>query len=149
VKVVNISDPLNLEVADQFETPGLVFNNFTDGNNLYVCDYYDVLILNLYGNGVEKDNSSRVMLESSNLIGAYPNPFNSTTEISYRISQPGRASLKIYDVNGRAVATIFEGSCEPGEYKQKFVADNLSSGIYFATLEIGRTNQTEKIMLLK
>ena len=45
----------------------------------------------------------------------YPNPFNGTSQIEFRIAHAGVVSLKVFDVLGQEVVTLFEGRCEPGE----------------------------------
>ena len=40
----------------------------------------------------------------------YPNPFNPVTNIKFAIPKEGYASLKIYDITGKLVATYLEGT---------------------------------------
>ncbi|MCK6620230.1 MAG: T9SS type A sorting domain-containing protein [Calditrichia bacterium] len=86
----------------------------------------------------------------------YPNPFNSATHIRYAIPQSGRVTLKVYDLRGKAVATIVDCYQNRGEYEVLFQAGNLASGIYFYQLRIfvpvGQTGDfvsTKKLLLLK
>jgi hypothetical protein len=50
---------------------------------------------------------------------------------------------------GREVATLVNGNKEAGNYKLKFNASNLSSEIYYYTLQAGTFKQTNKLVLLK
>ncbi len=43
----------------------------------------------------------------------YPNPFNPTTAISYHLPKAGYLTIKVYDVMGREVATVFDGVQQP------------------------------------
>ncbi len=80
----------------------------------------------------------------------YPNPFNPTTTISFTLQVSGLTTLKVYDVIGREVATVFHDIAEAGEYHQaKFDGRNLSSGIYFAKLQTGGMVQIKKMLLQK
>ena len=60
----------------------------------------------------------------------YPNPFNPETSIGYTISAPGRVTLVVFDVLGRAVATLVEGEQAEGQHVARFSGAGLSSGIY-------------------
>jgi hypothetical protein len=81
----------------------------------------------------------------------YPNPFNPITTIEFQISgnSAERVSLAAYDVAGREVARLFEGSSKPGSFKAVFDAVNLSSGVYFYRLQVGNAAMTRKMLLCR
>jgi len=80
----------------------------------------------------------------------YPNPFNPSTKITFSLKEAGSISLKVYDVLGKEVAVLAEGSQAPGVYSVSFDANNLSSGMYFYTLRTSNGfSQTKKMMLMK
>jgi hypothetical protein len=79
----------------------------------------------------------------------YPNPFNPSTIISYQLPVSGDVTLKVFDVLGREVATLVNEEKQPGVYEVEFVASQLSSGIYFYTLEAGEFRDTKKLILIK
>ena len=79
----------------------------------------------------------------------FPNPFNPTTVIRYTLPANGRATLRIYDLLGREVATLLDGPQERGEHSVSFDAGNLPGGIYFYSLNTGRHSETKKLTLLK
>ncbi len=86
----------------------------------------------------------------------YPNPFNPTTKIKYKIPVPSNLSkretlvrLKIYDILGRVVSTILNEEQKAGTYEVEFDGSNLSSGIYFYRLQIGKYSSTKKFILLR
>jgi len=66
----------------------------------------------------------------------HPNPFNPSTTIGYAIPEGagGRASLRVYDMSGREVATLVDGVEGPGRKSVQFDASNLASGVYFYRL---------------
>ena len=79
----------------------------------------------------------------------YPNPFNPTTMINYNIPKSGLVSLKVYNVLGQEVATIYQGFLKAGSYKADFDASNLASGVYLYRLESNGLSLTKKFVLLK
>ncbi|MNC99684.1 hypothetical protein D3C83_180500 [compost metagenome] len=58
--------------------------------------------------------------------------------------------MKVFDVLGKEVATIFDGEGKAGRiFQAKFNAGEVSAGVYFARLNYGRTQILRKMMLLK
>jgi len=83
------------------------------------------------------------------LLQNFPNPFNSTTHIMYTIPQPGRVTLKVFDLMGSEVASLLDRYQSKGEYDVIFQPESLSSGIYFYQLQTDNFILTKKLILLK
>ena len=80
----------------------------------------------------------------------YPNPFNPTTSIKFALAETQQAELKVFDVLGNEIATLFNGIADGGKvYETEFDAANLSSGIYFYRLETENRVENKKMLLLK
>jgi hypothetical protein len=79
----------------------------------------------------------------------YPNPFNPTTNIEYSVPKSAFVSLKVYNILGQEVATLFQGYQNSGSYKVDFNASKLSSGVYLYKLESGNVTLTKKLILMK
>jgi len=79
----------------------------------------------------------------------HPNPFNPTTTIDFVMNETGHASLKVYDLSGREVATLVNGMTDRGDHSVVFDAADLSSGVYFYTFETAAMSQTQKMVLVK
>jgi hypothetical protein len=79
----------------------------------------------------------------------FPNPFNPSTVIGYRIAEQGQVLLKVYDVLGREVAVLVNEIKSAGYYRVNFDASRLSSGIYFYSLISGNKIVQKKMMLIK
>lgn len=79
----------------------------------------------------------------------YPNPFNPSTSISFSLSSKSFASLKVYDLIGREVATIVSEELPAGSYSKRWNAAALPSGVYFYRLQAGEFVQVKKLLLLK
>jgi hypothetical protein len=58
-------------------------------------------------------------------------------------------TLSVHDVAGRVVATLLDDVREPGLHQITWKADGIASGIYFARLRAGKTDLSQKLVLLK
>jgi hypothetical protein len=83
------------------------------------------------------------------LQDAYPNPFNPTTAISYKLQASSYVSLKVYDSAGKLVTTLVNGWREAGSHDVTFDGSNLSSGIYFCRMQAGQNTEMQKLVLMK
>lgn len=80
----------------------------------------------------------------------YPNPFNPTTTIKFAVSKKSRAVLKVYNMLGAEVATLFDGLAKSNQvYKINFNAASLPSGIYVYKLQTNEKSEIKKMVLLK
>ncbi len=83
------------------------------------------------------------------LDGAFPNPFNPSTTVQYRLASAGRVAIQVYDALGRHVATLFEGNQIAGTHEITFEATGLSSGVYLVRLDAPGFTQSRTVTLLK
>jgi hypothetical protein len=80
----------------------------------------------------------------------YPNPFNPTTNITFSLAKSGQTTLKVYNILGNEVATLFNGNAEAGKlYNVKFDATKLSTGMYIYKLQNGNSVEVRKLTLVK
>lgn len=95
-------------------------------------------------------DKEQVTISDFQLFQNYPNPFNVSTKISFRVNQNGYATLKIYDLLGREIKTLFALDVQKGSlYSIDFDGSDLNSGIYIARLTLNGNNKTIKMILLK
>ena len=80
---------------------------------------------------------------------AYPNPFNPISNINYSVDIGQIINISIFDLNGRLIHTLVNDYHSPGNYIRNFSGHNLSSGIYFISLNNNNRIQTQKIILTK
>ena len=128
--------PFNIFNEDNFDFEKLAAGDGINPDNSW----------NLYGWGEESPNG--IPAEFA-FLPAYPNPFNPETTISFTLPSASQMSLVIYDINGREVVTLVDGWMNAGISEITFNAENLSSGIYFANLNAGKNNATQKLLLVK
>jgi hypothetical protein len=79
----------------------------------------------------------------------YPNPFNPDTQISFDIGTQSRVSIRIFDLLGREVAELVNGTLAAGTHTVTFSGDNLASGIYLVNMTADNFSATNRMVLLK
>jgi len=107
---------------------------------------WDSAMVNITITDVGENSSNPTVFK---LYDNYPNPFNPSTSIRYSIPEGSFASIKIYNSLGSEVATLVNETKPAGTYEVEFNASDLSSGIYYYTLQAGSFSETKKMILLK
>jgi len=79
----------------------------------------------------------------------YPNPFNSVTKIAYDLPVASQVVLRAYDISGRLIQILLDKDQTAGHYMTSWSVEDLSTGIYFISLEAGRYKSVSKVMLIK
>ncbi len=86
---------------------------------------------------------------AESFLEAYPNPFNLSTQINFRIISREYVTLSVYNILGQKAAELQKRFLTAGNYSVTFDASNLPSGVYFVLLHAGERITTKKIMLIK
>ncbi len=83
-------------------------------------------------------------------LGNYPNPFNPQTNVEFTVSADGNAVVKVYNIIGQEVSTLYRGGVKAGEYyRLTFDGQRLTSGIYYLVLETNGQRVVKKMLLMK
>jgi hypothetical protein len=82
-------------------------------------------------------------------LSLYPNPFNPQTTIALSIAKSSNAIVRVYDVIGRELETIYSGELRPGIYTFSWSPRNVSTGIYLVSAMANNQIMTKKAMLLR
>jgi len=132
------------------------------GNSNSVKEYFftDFLDFNFRYRLKQIDNNGRFVfskeIEVKNLLSMsfslsqnYPNPFNPSTVISYSIPKTLSVKLEVYNVLGKIVGTLVNETQDAGVYSISFNAKDLSSGVYYYTIQAGTYFSTKKMIYLR
>ncbi|HLP18620.1 MAG TPA: YCF48-related protein [Bacteroidota bacterium] len=79
----------------------------------------------------------------------YPNPFNSSTRITYDVAEKTNVTIVLYDRIGRLVRTLVNEEHEQGNYSISLRGEDLASGMYFVQARMGAYVEVKKIVLLR
>jgi hypothetical protein len=90
-----------------------------------------------------------VLPETTQLMNAYPNPFNPQTTVEYNLVNNSNVSIRVFDLHGREIDSLVKNYQLAGFYHVVWDANRFSSGTYFIVMQAGQTKQTKKIVLLK
>ena len=85
-------------------------------------------------------------------ITVTPNPFVSRATLTWRAEAPGPVTIRLYDVQGRLVRALYEGSHDPAGYHDlELDRDDarLAAGIYFVRFETRAGAQVRRVVILK
>jgi hypothetical protein len=141
----NVTDSLALNTVIQWTvalTP--VFGTSTEEQELDNWATFQLVRLKALHETDVMDIPTRFMLEP-----ARPNPFNPSTSLRIHIPNASHLSLMVFDIIGRPVNTIHEGSISAGVHDLDWNAGRLSSGIYIVRARLEGTVLTQSVTLLK
>lgn len=94
-------------------------------------------------------NESKVQSNSSSSLNVFPNPFNPSTNINYRLSKKSKVKIEIFDLLGNKVDTLVDSVKPIGNYSIEFQPNNLPSGIYLARMDSNGELNSVKMIYLK
>jgi type IX secretion system substrate protein len=98
--------------------------------------------------GFEIDFTSEAPV-ATQLLNAYPNPFNPETTIAYEVAKAGNVNVSVFNVKGQKIAELENGHKDAGQYSIVWKADSYTSGIYFVRMNAAGTDQIQKVILMK
>jgi hypothetical protein len=88
------------------------------------------------------------------IIGNFPNPFNSETKIIYTLFSDTYVKLTVYDIVGREIAVLVDGFQNAGKHEVSFnlgniKVDEITSGIYLYKLQTQKGYEIRKMVVIK
>lgn len=146
----------------QFALPNLPQGSFYalhSDKYVHVYDWADIasamnLSIHVINGATGLEREAPGLPEKSEMIRAYPNPFNPQTTIRYRVDAPAPVRLDVYDVRGRKVKSLVNRRQPAGDYSLRWNGTNAvnepaASGIYFLRLRVGQQIVSQKVLLQK
>ena len=120
--------------------------NLDEGKYFYRLKQMDLNGLFEYSNAIEVDVRS---VDQFSLEQNHPNPFNPATTIGYVLQEKGNVKLTLLNSLGEEIAILVNEEQDKGYHEVEFDAKELSSGIYFYTLQVKSFVDTKKMILLR
>ena len=97
----------------------------------------------------ELNMTTSLAVDPNTLKQNFPNPFNPTTIIEFSLPTPSFTKVSVFNSIGQEVAVLKNEMLNPGIYKVKFNAANLSSGLYLYKIQSGDFIETKKMNFIK
>jgi outer membrane protein assembly factor BamB len=122
------------------------------GHRLYVGMETKVRVFSMTSTAVETQDPAAP--GNWRLLRNFPNPFNASTMIRFRMQHGSRTVLRIFNISGQLVRTLIERDLPPGEHQVLWDGrtDNgeyAATGIYLVALTQGGLEEKLKVLLLK
>ncbi|MDP8238111.1 MAG: T9SS type A sorting domain-containing protein [Candidatus Hatepunaea meridiana] len=161
IRVFDLADPLNPELIYLTGDPtGYYIQISTYEDFIYIApgsidprrdpwENVDTVRILRFGVTAVNELTDQNLPGNFGLYPAYPNPFNSTTMLTYCLPYSSHISLQLYDLSGRRIATLFKGFQQPGILTTTLTATDLPSGLYFVRLEASGEIFSQKVMLIR
>jgi YD repeat-containing protein len=78
-----------------------------------------------------------------------PNPGSGARSMAFTIPARGHVTLRVFDVSGREVATLFDRVLDPGRYVARFSSGRWAGGVYFYRLATGGRVRVGRMVVLR
>jgi len=110
----------------------------------------DVYLIRLDSEGSIVEEFSENQPSVFALHPPHPNPFNSSTAISWQLQAASFVKLAVYDIQGREVAVLLNQQQAAGSWQLTWDAEGMESGVYFVWLAVdGGQSMVRKVVLIK
>ncbi len=138
--------------ADAFYTPVEFVGAF--GRDNWAAGWTALSAAGYFGNiatgqTVDVEDGFAELPQQVELAQNFPNPFNPTTTIAFRLQQTQQVRLSVHDVLGREIAVLVDGVQPAGTFQAQFDASNLASGTYIYRLQTAAGMVSKTMTLLK
>ena len=90
-----------------------------------------------------------VVFPKTFMLSAFPNPFNSSTTISYSLPTSGRYAIDVIDLQGRLVTRLSDGWHEAGCYREVWDGGKVGSGLYNIVIDYNGNRSSLPLVLIK
>lgn len=136
-----------------FLTPGIGQIYYSFSTDYGIFEKWELLSATINGQQIPS-----AVIESAKpiqfVLQNFPNPFNSSTTITFTIPSDTPATLAIYSISGQKVRELMNGTQSAGTHSAIWNGRDergnpVSSGIYFARLETGKQAQIRKMLIVK
>ena len=168
-RIVDLTAPVVISAWGGFHNYGIDLDGYAKGDQIDLRLYsgfeskemkVDMDLDNSqYGIGVFSSGTIHAMdmlavPEEIGLTQNYPNPFNPSTTISFSLPVDESVTLSVYDITGRLVSTLIDGSLSAGYHDvtwdgRDMYGSSVSAGLYIYTLQTEGVSLNRKMMLMK
>jgi len=132
------SDVLEISIFDGVELRAAELENIQGETKYLTNGFYVGRVLKI----------STLPLEFG-IVDAYPNPFNSSTNITYNLPEATQVEIALFDLAGRQIVHLMSNNKHAGQHTLTIDGNALSSGVYLMQLQANSEVSKRKLILLK
>lgn len=149
--LLNLDPPITFEEGDRVRLV-TTYDNQTDQTinfGLLSSDEMQFMFYVYYTGSIPVSvDQDTALPDGLQLDQNYPNPFQNSTTISYRLPQASSVTLNVYNLLGQHVATLSQGIQQPGPHQVTWDASGLPGGVYYVRLESELNQKTIPVYLV-
>ncbi len=138
------------ELVGYYDNPGRCYKLEIQDNLLFVADQTNLGIYDISEiigwQGIYASEPCPV--PAMPFLTASPNPFNSVTQLNFSLLVGGWVNLSVYDVEGRKVATLYDGEQSAGMNAVSWNAGGMPSGLYIVRVTTASGISEAKVLLM-
>ena len=129
----------------------IISNTDSQEGRVPLFNDYPYSVVNI---GSAIDISQPLFPQEFKLYPNFPNPFNSTTRISFCIVDAGKVEVKVYDQLGRHIGALCNQNLTTGFHNLSWDGTDLNgrpvnSGVYFCRIQLDDKSETIRMVLTK
>ncbi len=154
------TDPGHFKLTDSksisiYDSLGIHLDNAGDTITIYARVKNDTLWSRLVKRtyiviDTNTTNSSIEMISANDgFFYSYPNPVDDFTQIAFSLSEPSNMRIKVYNMMGVELSTIYDEYSDAGEHTVTWEASGLAPGVYFCVLENLSKSKSNRITVIK
>ncbi|MCF7918426.1 MAG: T9SS type A sorting domain-containing protein [Candidatus Cloacimonetes bacterium] len=122
------------DVIIYFNSAGLSYGTYTA--DIIVSDERNTFTIPVALSVLNTPTSDGEILELTEFIGAYPNPFNPDTNLKFKLAQSCNIKLDIFNIRGQLVSSLVNGTYQTGEHNvhwngKDIYGNQAATGVYF------------------
>ena len=99
--------------------------------------------------GVDETDAGIIENNTGMTLQSIPNPASNAAMVSYSVTENTNVILSIFDITGKQILSLNEGSKDAGTYSKQLDLSSLTAGSYFLQLTTGTKSLVKKLMIVK
>ena len=148
----NLSNPIYFRIMDSCpdDTSLVVPISFSTSAPFEITDTI-ALYIYIGSSGIF---DSDLKIENNFTVNTFPNPFNSSTTIDLFIDRTDdknsrEVNIALFNIQGRKIATLYNGTLGPGKHRFRLDGENLQSGLYLIKIDVSERSYVHKVLLIR
>ncbi|MBN1481007.1 T9SS type A sorting domain-containing protein [candidate division KSB1 bacterium] len=148
--------PTTIDLSTEWQTyrasivaPAGKWTLFTTLKSLTGTVEFDDVRMSNTDTRVERKTETSFLYNNAGGLKVYPNPFNMSTTIEYKVAHSSTVNLDIYNIRGEKVAELVNQKKDAGTFSVNWDTRHLASGLFMMLLKTNSIILSQKVIVLK